>query len=436
MNNGCYGNKTVRFCSRESTNMATASDDFFLDEDFLSRLTKCKKTGRTSIELAVLGSAGIGKSSLINGIIGMELAKEGDDLDPVTKENHDIRVEKNGIEVVLWDTPGLGMDDPEISHQRLKEMKSKSQCIDLLLYCIKMNDGRWPSYCETRAITNITGTFGRQIWQNCQFTLTFGNEVAKKTSEKDKKVIEFKKRVEIFTDRIRKAIQEYAKLTNEEVEKLHVVSVGNPQRESAGKDFCHDLPDGKDWFINLLKSCICTMQKEAVAPFLCVRMFDDNSVNPQDVHDLHSAYPITPPRMDETEDRSLDLDKENDSEGHDALLEEDDPSHKNLHDHVHVDQQVDGGKGEEHASSENGEADTHLDQQHVDNVQDDTRHDDQELYQRKIPHRVLHAILNKDQANFMQCIAKHEDKHKLEKRKFQGYAGFIAWLETIYHMEF
>ena len=469
MNNGCYGNKTVRFCSRDSINMATGSDDLSLEKGFLCTLTEWgEKTGRTSIELAVLGKAGIGKSSLINGIIGMELAKEGADFDPVTKE---IYVTKNGIEVVLWDMPGLGMDDPEVSHQRLKEMKSKSRCIDLLLYCIKMDEMRWPGYDEKCAIINITGTFGKQIWQKCQFTLTFGNETAKNTSDKGQKIKEFKKRVEEFTNRIRKIIQKHADLTDEEAAKLPVVPVGDPHKKSAGKDFCHDLPDGEDWFINLLQSCISTMQKEAVAPFLRVRMSNDNSINPQDVHDLHSVYPMTN-RIDETEDRSLNLDKENDLEGHDhnAPLEaENDLPHKDLVDHFvkqqvdeeiveevalhdlgHVDQQVDRGRGEEHAASENDKADKHLDQ-HVDNVQDDTHlnqqadndqddthHDDQELHQRKLSYREIHTQLKKeDKANLRKYIAKYIKARKSEKRRFQGLMeGFVAWHETTYNMKF
>ena len=489
MNNGCYGNKTVRFCSRDGTNMATGSDDLSLEKGFLLTLTEWgKETGRTSIELAVLGRAGIGKSSLINGIIGMELAKEGADFDPVTKENHDIRVEKNGIEVILWDTPGLGSDDPEVSHQRLKEMRSESQCIDLLLYCIKMDEMRWPGYDEKCAIINITGTFGKQIWQNCQFTLTFGNEAAKNTSDKGKQIKEFKKRVEEFTNRIRKTIQKHAGLTNEEAAKLPVVPVGDPHKKSTDKKFCRDLPGGDDWFIKLFLSCISTMQKEAVGPFLRVRMSNDNSINPQDVHDLHSAYPMAT-RMDETEDRSLDLDKENDPESH-APLEENHPPHEGFVDHLakqqvkqqvdvgvalddhavdegtlednhtHVDQQVGKGKLEEHTTSETGKADKHLNQQadndqddthlnqqadnvqdnthlnqQADNDQDDTHHDDQELHQRKLSYREIHAQLKKEvQASLMQCIYKYKQGRE---RKFQVYAeGFLAWLETKYHMQF
>ena len=438
MNNGCYGNKTSHISSRT---MATALDDLPLDQRFISTLKKwSQKTGRTSIELAVIGKAGQGKSSLINGIIGAKMAEEGDDFDPVTKKIEDIRATKNGIEVVIWETGGMGMDEAEVSHQRLEEMKCKSQSIDLLLYCIKMDSMRWPEENEREAIEMITEIFGKQIWLNCQFTLTFGNLFAQLLNDDKKK---FEEKVAKFTKRIRDIIQKHAKLTDEEAAELSVVPVGDPHKTSASEDFCHDLPDGEDWFMNLFESCIRTMQKEAVAPLLQVRMGNDNSANPQgvpdsqDMPDLHSTYPTTT-QMDETGDRSLDLDKENDPEGHgnNAHLAEEDLPHKDLVGHL-VKQQVDKERVEEQAPGENGQADTRLDQQHVDNVQKDTRHDDQELPQGKIPYRVIQASLKKDGANLRQYIVKYISVRSSERRRFQGLVeGFVAWLETKYNMHF
>ena len=430
MNNGCHGNKTVHISSRI---MATAIDDLPLDQRFLSTLKKwSKKTGRTSIELAAIGKAGQGKSSLINRIIGIKLAEEGEDFDPVTKTIDDIRVTKNGIEVVIWETGGLGMDKAEVSRQRLEEIKHKSQSIDLLLYCIRMDKIRWPEENEREAIEMITEIFGKQIWLNCQFTLTFGNVVAKVLDNNEKK---FEEKVAKFTKRIRDILQLHAELTDEEAAQLPVVPVGDPHKTSVNEDFCHDLPDGEDWFTNLFESCICTMQKEAVAPLLQARMGNDNSINPQDMPDLHSTYPTTT-RMDETEDKNLDLDKENDPESHDnnTPLAED---HKDLVDHF-MKQQVDEERVEEQVPGENGKADKHLDQQHADNIQEDTHHDDQEeLPQRKIPYKVIQASCKKDDANLRQFIFKYVSVRTSEKRRFQGLVeGFVAWLETKYNMQF
>ena len=460
--------------------MATALDDLPLDQRFLSTLKKWSaKTGRNSIELAVLGKAGQGKSSLINGIIGAKMAEEGDDFDPVTKENDDIRTTKNGIEVVLWDTPGLGMDKAEVSHQRLEEMKRKSRSIDLLLYCIKMDNVRWPEKNERDAVEMITEIFGKQIWLNCQFTLTFGNVVAKLLNGNEKKLEKFEKKVAKFTKRIRDIIQQHAKLTDEEAAQLSVVPVGDPHKTSASEDFCHDLPDGEDWFMNLFESCLHTMQKEAVVPLLQARMGNDNSINPQGMPDPHSNPTAT--RIDETEDKSLDLDKEKDPEGHDnnaPLAKENDPPHKGLVDHfikqqvkqqvdkerveevvhhehdrldqqrdertiegtrAHLDQQVDEKRLEEQAPGGNSKADTHLDQQHVNHVQEDTHHDDQKLHQVKFSsYRIIQGLLRKEKKpNLRKCIATYTDARKPEKRRFQGLMeGFVAWLEATYNMEF
>ena len=69
--------------------------------------------GHASLGLVVVGEAGQGKSSLINGLLGKEVAKEGDDLDPETQKLEKYSYEENGVAVSLWDSPGFGIDSDE-----------------------------------------------------------------------------------------------------------------------------------------------------------------------------------------------------------------------------------------------------------------------------------------------------------------------------------
>lgn len=46
-----------------------------------------------SISIVIIGAAGQGKSSLINLLVGKEIAKVGDDLDGVTKDISEYRAQ-------------------------------------------------------------------------------------------------------------------------------------------------------------------------------------------------------------------------------------------------------------------------------------------------------------------------------------------------------
>ena len=55
--------------------------------------------GHASLEFVVVGEAGQGKSSLINGLLGKEVAKEGNSLDPGTQMVEKYLYEENGVAV-------------------------------------------------------------------------------------------------------------------------------------------------------------------------------------------------------------------------------------------------------------------------------------------------------------------------------------------------
>jgi GTP-binding protein HSR1-related protein len=86
-------------------------------EKLLGNLLKLKKQ---KINLMVTGATGCGKSSTINALFGMEVARIGTSADPETME-----IEKYELDnLVIWDTPGLG-DGKEIDNKHSKKMIDK-----------------------------------------------------------------------------------------------------------------------------------------------------------------------------------------------------------------------------------------------------------------------------------------------------------------------
>ena len=133
-------------------------------------------------------TAGQGNSSLVNGLIGSQLAIEGASLKPVTNKIERFVLSRNGIHCTVWDTPGFGESD-KIEDKFLNELGCQCNSnVDLILYCISMDSKRWPLQQDTNTFRKITERFGTVVWRHCVFVLTFANnEVAKCPSGEDTK---------------------------------------------------------------------------------------------------------------------------------------------------------------------------------------------------------------------------------------------------------
>ena len=86
-------------------------------EKLLGNLLKLKKE---KVNLIVTGATGCGKSSTINALFGVEVAKVGTSVDPETMEIKKYELDN----LVIWDTPGLG-DGKEADNRHSKRIIDK-----------------------------------------------------------------------------------------------------------------------------------------------------------------------------------------------------------------------------------------------------------------------------------------------------------------------
>ena len=182
-----------------------------------------------NIRILVAGEGGVGKSSLVNALVGMEVSKPNDDVASVTKEVETIFRAKNGVRVYVTDVPGLGnldMKDDDILHEDLE----LSEDIDLFLFCLKMSN-RFDRH-SIEDIETITLKFGKDIWKKGLFVLTFANEIEEKEH--------FISKLTNWRSEIRKRIESIIDI--EVAEKIPIVPAGFREPK---------LPDRPSWVSEL-----------------------------------------------------------------------------------------------------------------------------------------------------------------------------------------
>ena len=146
------------------------------------RELKDKLPNATSLTVRVSGRVGTGKSSLVNGILGNRVAKEGGKLIRHGETSNLVAYNRNvnGVDVTVWDSPGLqDRSHDQVQDRCIIEMQEKCSTVDLTLYCIKMYEKRFPrgrsDNPDVNAMARITEAFGPDFWKNTIVVLTFAN---------------------------------------------------------------------------------------------------------------------------------------------------------------------------------------------------------------------------------------------------------------------
>ena len=144
-----------------------------------------------SLNILVCGRTGVGKSSLINNLVGKEVCKvndpglEGGNLNRGTTEISEIKANTDNVSVTIYDSPGLrcGLEDGTVDERYLHDMYDKCKDVDLVLYCMEMTASHYTA-AEIRATRLFTRRFQPEFWNRCVLVMTKANMVRIPPSQK------------------------------------------------------------------------------------------------------------------------------------------------------------------------------------------------------------------------------------------------------------
>ena len=215
----------------------------FIDGLFIQLKQDCPIFG-----ILVVGETGTGKSTLINNLLGREVAAVGHTMESETRfvTPHELSVE--GVPVVVYDTPGLDdtREDNEEEHLGIMKSLLARKKIHLVIYCMKLT--------ETRMRRGLVRTFGEYHkigvpWEQTVVTLTFADKEEDTTS-----------RFAQMEQQMKKTLTERVGVTSNVVARLKICPTA--------KDPNKALPSGRQWYVPFWLDVV-----EVLVPAALVKFF-------------------------------------------------------------------------------------------------------------------------------------------------------------------
>ena len=231
------------------------------------------------LKLVVIGEAGQGKSTLINGLLGKEVANEREDFGAGTLEIIYYHLNHNGVSVRIWDIPCFGMGSVE-EDEKIVETLHRSECYshDLALFCFRMDGTRFPTRVHIDTIQKFTEVFGKEFWKHTVFILTFANNVGQLCPPSEELEEFFSRRVWELEEKIKETLKKHVNMSIDELKTVRAIPVGSYKQGIDPKN-PWALPDREDWFVWFWMECTDHMHQAAVSALLQANLHRINIVS-------------------------------------------------------------------------------------------------------------------------------------------------------------
>ena len=201
--------------------------------------------------ILVIGETGTGKSTLVNNLLGCEVAAVGHTMESETQLVTAYERSVEGVPVAVYDTPGLNDTSGDDDLENLEIMKSllDRKKIHLVIYCMKLT--------ENRMRRGLIRTFQEYHkigvpWKQTVVTLTFADIIVADTTE----------RIQMMEQQLKKTLVERVRVASSIVHGLKICPTA--------KDPTEALPNGKQWYVPFWLDVVEVLVPAALAQFLYI----------------------------------------------------------------------------------------------------------------------------------------------------------------------
>ena len=207
----------------------------------VASLKQTAKSSQKELHIFISGKTGVGKSRLVNAIVGKDVADEMHGTNNITS----YRAAIEDREVVVWDSPGLedGTCNEELYMSNVAVKLEDG--FDLMIYCINMSDARF--YQEDKnAMKTLTRSFGKDLWEKAVIALTFANKIEDPNGEDEEAY--FKSAKDFWQQAIDEFLSAELGVASQVRRDLPVVPAGNYKKLR--------LPTTEHWLAELSSKCL------------------------------------------------------------------------------------------------------------------------------------------------------------------------------------
>ena len=228
--------------------------------------------------ILVIGRTGVGKSTLINNLLGKDVATVGHKLQSETPKVYPHEYSVEGVPIVVYDTPGLGDVKGEESERRhldiMKGLLARGK-IHLVVYCFQMT--------ETEMKSSLVGTLHKYHeigvdWRQSIIALTFADALYVPKSHRKRPnhmSLVFDDRLAFWQSELRQELVETVGVAEDVVEQLKICPTAQLPKDQ--------LPNGSQWYVPLWLHIVEILPHAATVRFVDIHRGNicDNQTPPQ-----------------------------------------------------------------------------------------------------------------------------------------------------------
>ena len=242
----------------------------------------------------VVGRTGVGKSTLINNLLGEDVAGVGSNLTSSTTTVRSYEGVVEDVPVKLIDTPGIDDATPGNDERNLEEIRRllEEETIHLIIYCTKIS--------ENRLFNGIIRTFKQYTeigvdWKRTVIALTYADEPSPPISEKKMKGFNigtfFEGQVASWRREIPKALAGVVPLREEELTQVKI----NPTTGDSEVL----LPNDNKWYNAFWLDVLAVLPPDAKMKFVLCHRKNIKYTEEREVPEWPENFTLPPPPPNE-----------------------------------------------------------------------------------------------------------------------------------------